>query len=138
MSNSIPEVNDRVRICYTKHPFCGKTGVIHHVDRYGECITIRLQDGSETKVGCEDYEYLGRVKPRSPARKAKGKKDILQQLGIIDTAGVPTKRPMSYRSAVYTTRDLLLKHGAELGVPQRTLDLTYDVLGALGRKLEER
>ena len=59
MSIEIPEIGDRIEIVYTQHPKVGQKGVIRDMDKYGEHLLIELESGEWTKVGCEDYDYLG-------------------------------------------------------------------------------
>jgi hypothetical protein len=63
MSDEIPQINDRVRVCYNKNPHHGKEGRIVALDEHCEEITILLNDGNKTQVGCDDYEYLGKGIP---------------------------------------------------------------------------
>lgn len=58
MSEEIPEVGDIIRIVYCKSPHVGEVGVITEIDPTGEQITVVLDGGVPTVVGCEDYEFL--------------------------------------------------------------------------------
>lgn len=63
MTAQVPMIGDRVRICYTNHIWYSYEGVIVGFDEFREAIAVQLHTpkGLITRVGCDDYEYLGSI-----------------------------------------------------------------------------